>query len=258
MSMIGQFVQVSPDQLAGLLDEPSGIEELFAALPPASTVPAAAMERFANLMETQRKQLIERGPKMLEETLARMDPRMRDEMSKRFARLGLDTAALGKGEGGEALVKLMAARATQAWGAAGGAPGTGSSRSPNAPRASLSIEKSWHGIHYLLCGAAEPTTTLISNAIMGGTEVGDDFSGYGPARYFSVAETAAMAAELNRSTLEGEMTARYNPAQMTKLGIYPNGWSGPDAQWLMREFRRVRDFYHDASAKGFAVVTCLA
>jgi hypothetical protein len=53
------------------------------------------------------------------------------------------------------------------------------------------------------------------------------------------------------------MTARYNPAQMTMLGIYPNGWSGPDAQWLMREFRRVRDFYSDASSKGFAIVACL-
>ena len=66
-----------------------------------------------------------------------------------------------------------------------------------------------------------------------------------------------MATELNRRTLESEMTARYNPAQMTMLGIYPNGWSGPDAQWLMREFRRVRDFYSDASSKGFAIVACL-
>lgn len=248
MSMIGQFVQVSPHRLAGLIDDPAGAEELFAVLPPASNVPAGAMERFANLAESQRKQFIEQGPKMFEETLARMDPRMREEMSKRFARLGLDTAGLGKGEGGEALLKLMAARAGQAARSGGNSSGQG---------ASLSIDKAWHGIHYLLCGAAEPTTTLISNAIIGGTELGDDFAGYGPARYFAADETAAMATELNRRTLEGEMTARYNPAQMTKLGIYPNGWSGPDAQWLMREFRRVRDFYADASAKGFAIVTCL-
>ena len=248
MSMIGQFVQVSPDQLVRLLDDSSEIEGLFAALPPASNVPAGAMERLANLAEEQRKQFIERGPKMFEEMLARMDPRMRDEMSKRLGRLGLDTAGLGKGGGGEALLKLMQARAGLASGGAAASSGKG---------ASLSIDKAWHGIHYLLCGAAEPTTTLISNAIMGGAEIGDDFSGYGPARYFSVDETAAMATELSRSTLEGEMTARYNPARMTQLGIYPNGWSGPDAQWLMREFRSVREFYSDASAKGFALVTCL-
>jgi hypothetical protein len=257
MSMNGQFVQVAPGQLARLLDDPDEIEGLFMTLPPASNIPAGAMERLANLAEAQRKQFIERGPKMLEEMLARMDPRMRDEMSKRFSRLGLDTGGLGKGEGGEALLKLMAARAKSASGGGGGASGQGASQSPNAAGASLSIEKAWHGIHFLLCGAAEPTTTLISNAIMGGHEIGDDFSGYGPARYFAADETAAMATELNRRTLESEMTARYNPAQMTTLGIYPNGWSGPDAQWLMREFRRVRDFYADASAKGFAIVTCL-
>ena len=141
----------------------------------------------------------------------------------------------------------------------------GARRSPHAGAtvrakgqgAALSIDKSWHGIHYLLCGAVEPTSTLVSKTIMGGTEVGDDFSGYGPARYFAVKETAAISAELNRGNLEAEMTRRFDPAQMTKLGIYPNGWSGPDAQWLLREFRNLRAFYADASAKGFAMVTCL-
>jgi hypothetical protein len=251
MSMLGQFVQVAPDQLARLIEEPSGAEDLFAALPPASDVPAGSMERFANLVEAKRKEFIERGPQMLEATLARMDPRMREEMSKRLGQLGVDAGGLASGAGGEALLKLMQARMGRASGGAGGAKGQG------GPSAALSIDKSWHGIHYLLCGASEPTNALISKAIMGGTEIGDDFSGYGPARYFAVDETAAMSSELNRSNLEAEMTARYNPAQMTKLGIYPNGWSGPDMQWLMREFGRVRGFYAHATANGFALVTCL-
>jgi len=66
-----------------------------------------------------------------------------------------------------------------------------------------------------------------------------------------------MSSELNRTTLEAEMTRRYDPAQMTRLGIYTNGWSGPDVQWLLREFRNLRAFYADASSKGFAIVTCL-
>jgi len=136
-------------------------------------------------------------------------------------------------------------------------PSSGATVRAKGQGAALSIDKSWHGIHYLLCGAVEPTSTLVSKTIMGGTEVGDDFSGYGPARYFAVKETAAISAELNRGNLEAEMTRRFDPAQMTKLGIYPNGWSGPDAQWLLREFRNLRAFYADASAKGFAMVTCL-
>jgi hypothetical protein len=178
MSMIAQFVQVAPDHLARLLKDPSGTEDLFAALPPASDTLPASLEHSARI-------------------------------------------------------------------------------SPSAHSARISIDKSWHGIHYLLCAAAQPTTTLISQAIMGGTEVGEDFSGYGPARYFTIDETAAMSAELNRKTLEAEMTTRFNPAQMTKDGIYPNQWAGPDVQWLMREFRHVREFYAAASGAGFALVTCL-
>lgn len=248
MSMNGQFVQVAPDQLAGLVDDPSEIADLFMSLPPASDVPAASMVKFAGLMESKRKEFMERGPQMFDAALARMDPGLREAVNKRLGQLGVDPASLKSGAGGEALMKLMMARVGQASGGAAATKGQG---------ASLSIDKAWHGIHYLLTGAAEPTTTLISKAIMGGTEIGDDFSGYGPARYFAVDETAAMSSELNRGNLEAEMTARYNPAQMEKLGIYPNGWSGPDAQWLMREFRRVRTFFTDASVKGFAVVTCL-
>ena len=57
------------------------------------------------------------------------------------------------------------------------------------------IEKAWHGVHYLLCGRAVPGTGLASQAVMGGTDVGDDL-GYGPARYFTPDQVAAMAREL--------------------------------------------------------------
>lgn len=249
MSMMAQFVQISAAKLAELVEDPDGIEELFS-----GDAPVAAMERLINLSEAQRQRIVEQGPQMLENTLARLDPRMREALGERLGQLGLDPSGLAKRAQGEALLKLMMARA----GGGGGsrrAAGQGASRSGGA---SISIDKSWHGIHYLLCGAAEPTTALISKAILGGTEIGDDFSGYGEARYFTVSETGAMSSELNRSTLEAEMTRRYDPAQMTGLGIYPNGWSGPDLQWLLREFHNLRAFYADATIKGLAIVTCLA
>ena len=248
MSMMGQFVQVSSAQLAGLLEDPESVEELFAS----DAAAPAAMQKFINLAETQRQRIIAQGPQMLEGVLAKLDPKTREALHARLGQLGVDPTGLGKGAGGEALLKLMMARA--------GGPSGGSGAGQGASRgrgASLSIDKAWHGIHYLLCGAAEPTAALISTVVMGGTEVGDDFSGYGPARYFTATETAAIASELNRGTLEAEMTRRYDPAQMTKLGIYPNGWAGPDLQWLMGEFGNLRAFYADASAKGFAMLTCL-
>jgi hypothetical protein len=248
MSMMGQFVQVSSARLAGLLDDQDSVEELFGS----DAAAPVAMEKFINLAETQRQRIIAHGPQALEGALAGLDPTMREALGARLGQLGIDVAALGKGAGGEALLKLMMARVGGRSGGGGAGQGASSGRG-----ASLSIDKAWHGIHYLLCGAAEPTSALISTVVMGGTELGDDFSGYGSARYFTAAETAAIVSELSRATLEAEMTRRYDAAQMTKLGIYPGGWTGPDAQWLMREFHNLRAFYGDASAKGFAMVTCL-
>ncbi|HLI79689.1 MAG TPA: DUF1877 family protein [Candidatus Binataceae bacterium] len=241
--MTAQFVQISADKLAELVDDPEDIEELFS-----GDAPVDAMQRLIHLSEAQRQHIVEQGPEMLENTLARLDPKMREAVSARLGQFGADPSGLAKRAQGEALLKLMMARAGQQ----AGGQGASSSRI-----ASISIDKSWHGIHYLLCGAAEPTSALISKAILGGTDIGEDFSGYGEARYLTVVETAAMSSELNRKTLEAEMTRRFDPAQMTRLGIYPNGWSGPDGQWLLREFRNLRAFYADAATKGIAMVTCL-
>ena len=258
MSMNGQFVQITSDQLAALIHDPSRVEELFGPGSPGSGVSAASMQKFVGLLEAKRKELVERGPQMIEAVLARMDPKAREATSARLVELGINADSLKSGAAGEAMIKLLMARAGLAagGGGSGGNGQGGASQSPNAPAVSLSIDKTWHGIHYLLSGGAVPTTAPISKVIMGGTEVGDDFSGYGEARYFDAKETAAIAAELNRGTLEAEMTARYDPAQMEKLGIYPGVWTGPDAQWLMREFRNLRAFFA-AAAKGFAVLTCL-
>lgn len=45
----------------------------------------------------------------------------------------------------------------------------------------LRLEKSWHVLHYVLSGSAEVVTSPLSQALLGGREVGNDV-GYGPAR----------------------------------------------------------------------------
>lgn len=250
MSMMAQFVQVPPAKLAELIDDPEDIEELFAAQ---SGVPPQAMARLVNLGENMRERIIQQGPQMLEKALAQFDPQLREQLHARLNKLGVDPAGLGRGAGGEALLKMMMAR----MGGGGGGGAAGQSGGAASRGASISLDKAWHGIHYLLCGAAEPNGTVVGNTILGGTEIGDDFSGYGEARYFDATQTAAISSELVRTTLEAEMTRRYDTAQMTRLGIYPNGWSGPDLQWLMGEFRNLRSFFADASSKDLAIVTCL-
>jgi len=122
--------------------------------------------------------------------------------------------------------------------------------------AALSLEKAWHGVHYLLCGETDAGRTILSQAVLGGTEFGDDL-GYGPARYFAQAKVSLTARELTQAELETEMRARFDPVQMSRAGIYPRLWTPTDAAWLMEEFRRLKDFYVHAGAGRFAVVTCI-
>ena len=250
--MMGRFVQVMPDRLKQILDDPSDVEELFA-----SDQAAQAMPKLIGAMQERLKG---RAPQMLAASMAAMPPEVRERLAQSLKNLGIDPDALARGEGGDDLAKLMAERMQKLGLRLPGQPPAsgGSAQAPQAvgKGASLSIDKAWHGVHYLLCGKVEPGSDLASQAVMGGTEVGDDL-GYGPARYFDAAEVANLATELSRPTLEAEMTARWDPAQMATLGIYPGQFLAGDQKWLMDAFRQLRQFYVDASAAKLAVVTCL-
>jgi hypothetical protein len=251
MSMIARFVQVSAEGLAQLLANPSSVDELF-------EMPAVAVA------DPVRPEL-QRGPerlkqaaagrqlaKMLETTLAGLDPTMRQKLEKRLGSLGVNVDGLNGGQGGEAILKLMQQRLP----AMSLQPESlGGAQSEDQGRA-LSLDKAWHGVHFLLCGAAEPGPTLVGQAILGGIELGEDL-GYGPARYFPVEQTAAIARELSRADLEAEMKARFDPARLSHMGIYPGGWDSKSADWLLGEFRMLRDFYGAAAGKGSAVVACI-
>ena len=123
--------------------------------------------------------------------------------------------------------------------------------------AELSLDKAWHGVHYLLSGSTEPTNTPLGQAVLGGTEVGEDFSGYGPARTFDPAQVARAAKALAAPEAEREAAGRFDAARMTELQIYPFGWEDDDRDWLLVSFRDLRGFYADAAAQGWAAVTCL-
>ena len=248
MSMMGRFVQVSPGRLKQLIDDPSGVEELFA-----SEQVTQAMPKFMGAL----KGLEGRAPKMLAASMASLPPPLRDRLTQSLKNLGMDPDALARGEGGDDLAKLMAQR-MQALGLRlpGQPPTSGSNAQRSGGGANISLDKAWHGVHYLLCGKVEPGADLASQAVMGGTEIGDDL-GYGPARYFEADEVAAIARELSRPNLEAEMTARFDAARMVNLGIYPGGFDVADKQWLMDAFHQLRQFYTDASAANLAVVTCI-
>jgi hypothetical protein len=235
MSMNATFVQVDAAELSRIQADLSSAEALFQDEFLAG--PALALTR---LMQDRMRS---GGPRLTADALSRLPPPLRQQLE---ASLGRTTAALAAGHG-DAILKTMQQHL----------PRPASPES--ATRSTLSLDKAWHGVHYVLCGEAEPGPALLSQAVLGGVELGDDpegFSGYGPARYFTALQVVNLAQALSRPELESEAAARFDAARMSQLDIYP-GWQPSDAEWVMDAFRRLRDFYADAASKKSAIVTCL-
>jgi len=240
------FVQVEDAEIARFEADPDSVETLFASVETLfadQTQPPAGLLNMTAAMQERVRAI---GPQTIAATLSRLPEPLRQQIE---ASLGRTTAAMASGEGGDDILKLMEKQSARRVHPGGG------------KREVLSLEKAWHGVHYLLAGRSEPGSELRSQPVLGGVELGDDpegFSGYGPARYFRAAHVRELSEELRRPEVEAEAAARFDPAKMSELRIYP-GWRAgdQDKQWLMEALQRLRDFYSSAAAQGRAIITSL-
>lgn len=122
----------------------------------------------------------------------------------------------------------------------------------------LSLEKSWHGLHYLLTGSAAEADEPLGFLMVGGQEVGEDM-GYGPPRLLS----ADFVQQLNtalRGITEDQLWARFDAEQFEAEGIYPGVWDEP-ADELREEyvtyFHQLRDFVSRVAKAGGQMVVVL-
>ena len=235
MSMMARFVAITPDQLATIKDTPEMVEGMFA--PDAGPL----FEKPLDLIERLRRH----APQLVADTLERLPPEMRQQLQQRLG-LGEVGSLSNPGVGDPELSQVPHRTAAQR--RAAPAPGN--------PGHSVSIDKAWHGLHYLLCGAPEPAPGPLGQAVFGGTEIGED-QGYGPARYFTPTQVAEIAGALQSPGVEPQLHARFDAEAMTQLGIYPGVWETDDHDWLIEAFRTVRDFYAAASKAEQAVVTVI-
>jgi hypothetical protein len=241
MSMNAEFIQVTPDELTRIEKVPALAESLFQ---PGVASPLAA---FGDLSKKMEDRIRAAGPQLLGQALANLDPRIRQQLEQR---MGATAAQFSSGQGGDQLLKMMKERRERAMAMT-------SAAQKDSPR--LSLEKDWHGVHYLLCGKPEPDKSLVSKAVLGGKPLGDDdegFSGYGPARYFTAAEVSQLSEALSAPELESEARARFDPARMNGMKIYPS-FRPEDIDSLLESFRQLRAFYTDAAKNGAAIITCL-
>jgi hypothetical protein len=68
----------------------------------------------------------------------------------------------------------------------------------DGPGDSLSVDRDWHGIHFLLNQGAWDGEPPLDFIVSGGTEVGEVDVGYGPARAFLPCELAAIPMRSHR------------------------------------------------------------
>jgi len=180
MSMMARFVAITPDQLAAIKDTPEMVEGMFA------SDAGSLFGKPLDLIERLRRH----APQLVADTLERLPPEMRAQLQQRLG-LGEVGHLSNSGVANAELSQLPHQTAAQR--RAAPAPGT--------PGHSISIDKAWHGLHYLLCGAPEPVAGPLGQAVFGGTDIGED-QGYGPARYF----TPTQVAEIRRSPVTGRGT----------------------------------------------------
>jgi len=122
----------------------------------------------------------------------------------------------------------------------------------------LSIEKAWHGVHFLLCGHQDTDHTLLGQTVLGGREIGEDL-GYGAARFLEPLEVREISAALAKVGT-GEMRGNFDPQKMKSLMIYPGGWDENEErnwEWLLDAFVQVKGYYRLAADRGFAMLQYL-
>jgi hypothetical protein len=216
MSMIAQFVQITPERLTQLVARPSSVAEPF------ETSAGDFSEFIGQELQRGEERLQQAATggqlaKMLAASLDSLDPAMRQMLESHMGTQGVNVDGLKSSQGGESILRWMERRLSPS--PRQSAPSSGSP----AENMTLSLDKAWHGVHYLLCGEVEPGASLLSQAVLGGTQLGEDL-GYGPARYFQADQVAEIAREMSSSDLEAGMESRYDSERMSRLGVYPGRW----------------------------------
>jgi Domain of unknown function (DUF1877) len=88
----------------------------------------------------------------------------------------------------------------------------------------VDLDKAWGALHYLLTGTAREGEGPLAFLLKGGTPVGDEDLGYGPARVFRPLEVAAIADAL-ATVSQRTLLPRFDVKKLEILEVYPGRWN---------------------------------
>lgn len=109
----------------------------------------------------------------------------------------------------------------------------------------LDIDKSWHTIHYMLCGHEYEGEPPFFNVVLGGTIINDDDVGYGPARHLTPIEIKE-AFDAIKDISEEEFRSRFDCNKFEDEDIYPQFDSDEDFEYVWSYFEEVKKFFEQA------------
>jgi hypothetical protein len=96
---------------------------------------------------------------------------------------------------------------------------------PRDSESSVSLEKAWHGLHYLLTGEVWEGRGPLAFLLAGGEQLGDEEES--PVRWFDPQE----AGQIHRALAgisDDELWSRFDADEMERQEIYPGIWDEPE------------------------------
>ncbi len=120
------------------------------------------------------------------------------------------------------------------------------------------LDKAWHGIHYLLTGAADGVYPPPGNVICGGAylEIPAEDDDVDPPFVFDPDDVEDIWEGFQAIPLD-DLMAHYNPADMETKMIYPSIWVRDGAEaldYLLHYYEELVEFFDIAHQRQLAVV----
>jgi len=116
----------------------------------------------------------------------------------------------------------------------------------------LDVDKSWHGIHFLLTGAVMGGEPPLAWTVFAPTLIGEDV-GYGPARLLMPNEVVDVSKALAPMTAD-KLKRRCDWNAMNEREIYPQAWRIGDEDYLADNFIHLKKLYDSAARRRMSVV----
>ena len=123
----------------------------------------------------------------------------------------------------------------------------------------LSIEKSWHGLHFILTGTEGEGSAPLNFIAAGGETVGDEDVGYGPARVLRANKVKELDAALSAISAE-EFDRKFDLDALNEAGIYPRIWDEPREELLEEYgmyFEQLRELVKQAAHDNHALIIAI-